>query len=216
MQWNNTGIQVMLGAHYCNYPTLFYFSGVLPCVGFYGVMAVCALLALDRFLEMCFPKIASKAFSGNRAYFWMLFPICFQIYAGFEILCVFNINVYAMNPDPFFLIHGMENNINFNFPKFQRFFVIQDVFIITSLIGLYGGILVVLKFKIKTHNMKSAPKIQKQMTYQAFIICGEMLIAPVIHALMYYIEFPMFVEVFAHLSWISMHGRFLLTFMIKF
>uniref|UniRef100_A0A914QD94 G protein-coupled receptor n=1 Tax=Panagrolaimus davidi TaxID=227884 RepID=A0A914QD94_9BILA len=152
-----TGIQVMLGAHYCNYPTLFYFSGVLPCVGFYGVMAVCALLALDRFLEMCFPKIASKAFSGNRAYFWMLFPICFQIYAGFELLCVFNINVYAMNPDPFFLIHGMENNIN--------------------------------------------------MTYQAFIICGEMLVAPVIHALMYYIEFPMFVEVFAHLSWISMHAN---------
>ena len=59
---------------------------------------------------MCFPRIAIHVFGGRIVYFWMLVPIVYQIYTGFQLQHVFSIKVYAANHDPYHLIQGMANN----------------------------------------------------------------------------------------------------------
>uniref|UniRef100_A0AC35FHW4 Uncharacterized protein n=1 Tax=Panagrolaimus sp. PS1159 TaxID=55785 RepID=A0AC35FHW4_9BILA len=151
-----TGIQVILGQHFCNNPKLYFFMGVFGCDGYYGVTTLCVILAFDRFLEMCFPKFSPYIFGGWKTYLWMIVPILYQCFCGFQLSHAFNIKTYAMHHDPYHFIPGMENN-----PK---------------------------------------------MTIQALFICGEMFVAPVLHTLMLFWEFPAAVEIIAHISWICLHG----------
>uniref|UniRef100_A0A914P633 Uncharacterized protein n=1 Tax=Panagrolaimus davidi TaxID=227884 RepID=A0A914P633_9BILA len=56
------------------------------------------------------------------------------------------------------------------------------------------------------HTTSTVSDAQKLMTIQAIFVCGEMFAAPLLHIFMLFWEFPIFVEIFAHFSWICLHG----------
>uniref|UniRef100_A0AC35GGM7 Uncharacterized protein n=1 Tax=Panagrolaimus sp. PS1159 TaxID=55785 RepID=A0AC35GGM7_9BILA len=104
------GLQVIQGQHFCNNPKLYYWAGVISCGGFYGVCTLCVVLAIDRFLEVSFPRFAPYVFGGWKTFLWICVPVVYQVYIGFQLPHIFNIKIYAMNQDPFYFIPGMENN----------------------------------------------------------------------------------------------------------
>uniref|UniRef100_A0A914P3U1 Uncharacterized protein n=1 Tax=Panagrolaimus davidi TaxID=227884 RepID=A0A914P3U1_9BILA len=201
-----TGLQVIWGEHFCNNPKLYYFAGVIGSDGFYAVGIICIILAFDRFLEMSFPSLARYVFGGVKTYLWLCVPILYQIYVGFQLPHVFNIKIYAMNSDPYHKIPEMENNPKFHFAEFRIFHGLNNGLLIVFLVLFYGGLIIIAKIKTKVYNKPQISKVQRQMTTQALCVCGEMFLAPCLHIFMMFVEFPVFIEIAAHFSWICLHG----------
>ena len=70
----------------------------------------CVILAVDRFLEMCAPKIAKVVFGGKRIYIWLVIPVIYTLYSGFHVPFLYNTKRYAYFTDPFVEIDGMSGN----------------------------------------------------------------------------------------------------------
>jgi hypothetical protein len=96
-------------------PTKFYlcekFKNLYLLGGWFGATMTCILLALDRFVEILFPKIAKILFHGKKIYFWLLIPIIYCLWFFFFQLPSFhNTKFSAFYYDPYYGTKGLEGN----------------------------------------------------------------------------------------------------------
>uniref|UniRef100_A0A914CG19 Uncharacterized protein n=1 Tax=Acrobeloides nanus TaxID=290746 RepID=A0A914CG19_9BILA len=151
-----TGVQCALGAHFCTHPALFFWAGALATAGWYSVSLTCVILAVDRFLEMCWPRAARIVFSGKRVYYWLALPIVYILFAFFHVPFVYNSERFAHFTDPYVGIQGMSGNPAFTIQAmciciemfiaaliyvYNQFFLLPDfieVIAQVSWIGIHG------------------------------------------------------------------------------
>ena len=121
------GVQCALGAHFCTHPAFFFWTGALATgmrknfskyfehnnkflAGWYGVCLTCVILATDRFLEMCWPRVANVVFGGKIVYVWLVLPIVYMLFAFFHVPFLYNSRRYAYFTDPYVGVQGMSGN----------------------------------------------------------------------------------------------------------
>ena len=68
------------------------------------------ILATDRFLEMCWPRVASIVFGGKMVYVWLVLPVVYMLFAFFHVPFLYNSRRYAYFTDPYVGIEGMSGN----------------------------------------------------------------------------------------------------------
>uniref|UniRef100_A0A914DZY7 Cytochrome-c oxidase n=1 Tax=Acrobeloides nanus TaxID=290746 RepID=A0A914DZY7_9BILA len=105
-----SGIQGLLGHHYCINPLLWYLVGCGSIGGYLGATMTCIMLAVDRFFEILFPKTATILFGGTRIYLWMLVPIAYTIFTLTQIPAFYSIKYQAFYYDPYIGTPGFEGN----------------------------------------------------------------------------------------------------------
>jgi hypothetical protein len=76
--------------------------------GWYGVSMSCVILAVDRFLEMCWPRAASIIFGGKSIYFWLIFPIVYTLITFFQVPFLYSTKKFIFFPDPYFETEGLK------------------------------------------------------------------------------------------------------------
>uniref|UniRef100_A0A914C1Z6 Uncharacterized protein n=1 Tax=Acrobeloides nanus TaxID=290746 RepID=A0A914C1Z6_9BILA len=107
-----TGIQAIMGVHFCANPILFY---LLACIGsacWYGTSMVCIELAMNRCLELCLPRLASRLYSGYSLWLWMIFPGVYTFYTYlFEKPAFYNNKYFAWFFDPHAGITGLQDPV---------------------------------------------------------------------------------------------------------
>lgn len=87
------GMQTVLGLHYCNNPLVNYIVGGISMSrfdqkckrlkllgGWYTASVTCCVLAVDRFFEICFPRVGKILFGGKRAFYWIAFCIGYLLF----------------------------------------------------------------------------------------------------------------------------------------
>uniref|UniRef100_A0A914EAT4 Uncharacterized protein n=1 Tax=Acrobeloides nanus TaxID=290746 RepID=A0A914EAT4_9BILA len=119
-----SGIQGLLGQHYCTNPILWYLVG---CVGYLGATMACILLAIDRFFEITFPKLATRLFGGNMVYLWMMIPLAYMGFTMTQIPAFYSIKSQAFYYDPYYATPGFEGN---PYMLFQSMAICVELFVV--------------------------------------------------------------------------------------
>ena len=69
----------------------------------FGASYAAILLAINRCLETCAPRYASKLFDGKKTLVWLLFPTGFWFYTLlFQLPCIYSPEYFACFFDPYF------------------------------------------------------------------------------------------------------------------
>lgn len=105
-----SGIQCILGIHYCTNPIFFYVVGCGSIGAWLGATLTCILLAVDRFFQMIFPEAAKIIFGRRMMFFWLALPPCYMVWYLFCIPGFFNNIYHGFYFDPFYGIKGLEGN----------------------------------------------------------------------------------------------------------
>lgn len=78
-----TGILLIEGAVYCSHPLTIFIAGALG-LGFWcSACMICLLLVLNRVLDILFPTLVKKYFSGSRTTMVLMIPVCYGLYFAF-------------------------------------------------------------------------------------------------------------------------------------
>uniref|UniRef100_A0A914D7K2 Uncharacterized protein n=1 Tax=Acrobeloides nanus TaxID=290746 RepID=A0A914D7K2_9BILA len=197
------GIQAILGYHYCAYPVLYFFLGVIPSSGWYGTGMTCLLLAINRFFETINKEIAKKLFGGKRIYIWLSLPFFYLFYTFFEEVATYQNKYYALFFDPFYGEPGWESAKHVNL----TYHCIHNITIVIGLGGIYGLLCLLIATK-STALFKHADtsKLQKLMTLQSMCICVEIYIAAIVYVIMQFYTLPDILIIIAHACWICVHA----------
>ena len=133
----------------------------------------CVILAVDRFLEMCWPRAASLIFGGKCIYFWLIFPIYYTLATFFQVPFLYNTKRFIFFPDPYFETEGLKWYPKVSFVKQMHFhnFLLQffeltfhcihNVSVGFLLCGIYTALIIVLKIKTMIYKNVTITKIQK-------------------------------------------------------
>jgi hypothetical protein len=78
--------------------------------GYLGATMACIMLAIDRFFEILFPKLAIRLFGGNMIYFWMMIPLAYIVFTLTQIPAFYSIKSQAFYYDPYYGTPGFEGN----------------------------------------------------------------------------------------------------------
>src|SRR5688572_5555943 len=78
--------------------------------GYLGATMTCIMLAIDRFCEILFPKLATILFGGKRVYLWMMIPVAYMVFTFTQIPAFYSIKSQAFYYDPYYGTPGFEGN----------------------------------------------------------------------------------------------------------
>ncbi|KAI1697649.1 serpentine type 7TM GPCR chemoreceptor srt domain-containing protein [Ditylenchus destructor] len=89
-----TGYFAIIGAVGCSYPNFMYVAGC--CALWLWIMeSVSAmLLAMNRCIELAYPRLGAVLYGGNRGWIWLLFPISYSSYIFIFTKPVFFSGIY--------------------------------------------------------------------------------------------------------------------------
>ncbi|KAI1725996.1 serpentine type 7TM GPCR chemoreceptor srt domain-containing protein [Ditylenchus destructor] len=142
-----TGFYAINGAVYCSYPNFNYIVGCLATVLWGTETCASILLAMNRCISLCKPRINNTLFSGNRTWLWLFLILIYSLYYGlFNKPAVYNgiYMAWMFNPH-----YGYIDDINGVYQNIHE--ACHDAFVFTGICTLYAVfsiLLIISKSKI--------------------------------------------------------------------
>uniref|UniRef100_A0A914DU52 7TM GPCR serpentine receptor class x (Srx) domain-containing protein n=1 Tax=Acrobeloides nanus TaxID=290746 RepID=A0A914DU52_9BILA len=150
------GYSTITGDFFCLNPIWNYVLGSVSLANWFGASYAAILLAINRCLETCAPRYASKLFDGKKTLVWLLFPTGFWFYTLlFQLPCIYSPEYFACFFDPYF---GTEFHDPIKFANYYHAF--HDTFVFVVLIILY--VIICIGIWVKYKQVKSHSTAIKQ------------------------------------------------------
>nr|pir hypothetical protein F36H9.6 - Caenorhabditis elegans [Caenorhabditis elegans] len=195
-----TGILLIEGAVYCSHPLTIFIAGALG-LGFWcSACMICLLLVLNRVLDILFPTLVKKYFSGSRTTMVLMIPVCYGLYfAFFTPPLLFTSKYQAWFFDPF--IYENKTLEYQNFPH-----TANNLFIVVATCALYGYFCAAIAKQFRKRVESTNKKSHTQIFLQSTLICMVNFVAAMIYVYMQFFPVADFVIVIGHISWQLGHG----------
>ncbi|CCD70649.2 Serpentine Receptor, class T [Caenorhabditis elegans] len=195
-----TGVLMIEGAVYCSHPKTIFIAGALG-LGFWcSACLICLILVLNRVLDILFPTLVKKYFSGSRTTCVLLIPIAYGLY--FTILTpplLFTSRYQAWFFDPF--IYQNKTLEYQNYPH-----TANNLFIVVATCALYGYFCAAISKQFRKRLESTNKKSHAQIFLQSTLICMANFIAAMVYVYMQFFPVADFVIVIGHMSWQLGHG----------
>uniref|UniRef100_A0AC35FV42 Serpentine receptor class gamma n=1 Tax=Panagrolaimus sp. PS1159 TaxID=55785 RepID=A0AC35FV42_9BILA len=178
----------------------------------------CIILAINRSLDLIYPKIKSKLFEGNRCFLWYFPPLLWGLYfVAFEIPHIFSSRGLAFFFQPYFNISNSKLNLDeASWNQRHRIHSINNSIVIILLPLIYAFMCAF--FFIKTRNKTAKiliTKMQKLLFIQAFLLCSITVTAAIVYVSINYLSSPpIFLNILAQFTWQSSHGAAVVIYLL--
>ncbi|UMM33625.1 hypothetical protein L5515_007031 [Caenorhabditis briggsae] len=127
-----TGILLIEGAVYCSHPNAIFIAGSLGLGLWCAACLICLILVLNRVLDILFPTLVKKYFSGSRTTMVLMIPVAYGLYFIFLTPpLLFTSKYQAWFFDPF--IYADKTLEYQNYPH-----TANNLFIVVATCALYG------------------------------------------------------------------------------
>ncbi|KAI1701282.1 serpentine type 7TM GPCR chemoreceptor srt domain-containing protein [Ditylenchus destructor] len=206
-----TGYMTIVGAMFCNYPKLLYFSGSYGYFCWITETTMAIFLALNRCCEILSPNIARYLFHGQLPWLWMIVLMMYGLYfAIFTKPVMFN-GIYmawfnnphvGYNDDPGGITYG--NHLHF----------VHNIIVCCSLTGLYVLFCILYLLKSRTlrrHSSNAGPvfvknTLQRSVFIQVLLISSINTIGSALYIYMQFVNVTPWLTIAAQFSWIIING----------
>ncbi|CAB3397654.1 unnamed protein product [Caenorhabditis bovis] len=195
-----TGYFLIEGSVYCSHPTLIFISGALG-LGFWcAACLICLILVLNRILDILFPTIVKRYFSGHRTTLVLLIPTLYGLYfVFFTPPLLFTSKFQAWFFDPF-IFEGISLQYQ-NIPH-----TANNLFIVVATCLLYGYFCSRIAKQFKKNQESNHKRSHTQIFLQSTIICLVNFVAAMVYVYMQFFPVADFIIVIGHISWQLGHG----------
>ncbi|KAI1698568.1 serpentine type 7TM GPCR chemoreceptor srt domain-containing protein [Ditylenchus destructor] len=206
-----TGYMAIVGAVFCTYPKLLYFSGSYGYFCWITETTMSIFLAFNRCGEILSPNVARFLFQGQLPWLWMLIPMMYGLYfAIFTKPVMFN-GIYMAwfnNPhvnyidDPDGKTYG--NHLHF----------VHNIIVCCSLTGLYVLFCILYLLKSRTlrrHNSDTGTvfvknALQRSVFIQVLLISSINAVGSALYTYMQFVYVTPWLTIAAQFSWIIING----------
>uniref|UniRef100_A0A8R1DU66 Uncharacterized protein n=2 Tax=Caenorhabditis japonica TaxID=281687 RepID=A0A8R1DU66_CAEJA len=196
----SNGIFLVEGAVYCSHPTLIFVVGAFGLGLWCAACLICLILVLNRILDILFPTLVKKYFSGSRTLLVLMVPVIYGVY--FTMLTpplLFTSKYQAWFFDPF--IYENKTLEYQNYPH-----TANNLFIVVATCMLYGYFCAAISKQFRKRLESTNKKSHTQIFLQSTLICLVNFIAAMIYVYMQFFPVADFVIVIGHISWQLGHG----------
>ncbi|CAI2355222.1 unnamed protein product [Caenorhabditis sp. 36 PRJEB53466] len=195
-----TGFLLVEGAVYCSHPTVIFVTGAFGLGLWCAACMICLILVLNRVLDILFPTLVKKYFSGSRTAGVLVVPV---LYGFFFIFLtpplLFTSRYQAWFFDPF-IFEGKTLEYQ-NYPH-----TANNLFIVVATCLLYGYFCAAIAKQFRKRLESTHRKSHAQIFLQSTLICLVNFIAAMIYVYMQFFPVADFVIVIGHISWQLGHG----------
>ncbi|KAK0401688.1 hypothetical protein QR680_015916 [Steinernema hermaphroditum] len=166
--------------------------------------ALCLLLAVNRFVDLCIGRNANEAlFSGSRTNIWCALAACYGIILVFvPPTLVFSSTLGSLFYDPYV---GFENITEVDRSwYFNPIMGINNIATVSSLFVLYTAMLITITLK----SMRSGGNVHIQISifYQAALICLLNAVPALEYLYMQFFSAPQWLIAAGHFGWQASNG----------
>ncbi|TKR73231.1 hypothetical protein L596_020566 [Steinernema carpocapsae] len=195
------------GAFFCTYPNFIYVAGAFGVSLWCMACMSCALLALNRCIDVYKQELAKTLFYEWRTYIWLMFPILYFLYFFFFTQpLLYTSAAYAWFFDPYVGTNVTAVNVNpteyHNWPHSANNFAV-----VIALLTLYMALSVLIWYKTRAaHTGGGLSSMQKQIILQSCTICMFNFIAAIIYVYMQFFPTPTVFVVIGQMTWQASHG----------
>ncbi|KAF7640496.1 hypothetical protein Mgra_00000319 [Meloidogyne graminicola] len=161
-----TGILGLMGAVFCDYPTLIYVSGSVGLSLWFAETSAELLLAINRCLELLNPKLANSIFKGNRTWWLTVFPSIYAVILSlFTAPILFSGLYFSWFFNPY-----VGYNDDFGKIYYNNAHTIHDTFVIFGLSAIYITFSILLIIKTNSYSAAHQPTLAQKLTFMQVVI----------------------------------------------
>ncbi|KAK0401685.1 hypothetical protein QR680_015916 [Steinernema hermaphroditum] len=198
------GYFLIVGALFCDMPHFMFLTGTLTFATWGVQCALCLLLAVNRFVDLCIGRNANEAlFSGSRTNIWCALAACYGIILVFvPPTLVFSSTLGSLFYDPYV---GFENITEVDRSwYFNPIMGINNIATVSSLFVLYTAMLITITLK----SMRSGGNVHIQISifYQAALICLLNAVPALEYLYMQFFSAPQWLIAAGHFGWQASNG----------
>ncbi|CAL2044320.1 hypothetical protein CAEBREN_26412 [Caenorhabditis brenneri] len=195
-----TGILLIEGAVYCSHPVPIFVTGALGLGLWCSACMICLILVLNRVLDILFPTLVKKYFSGSRTTMVLMIPVLYGLYfCFFTPPLLFTSKYQAWFFDPF--IYADKTLEYQNYPH-----TANNLFIVVATCMLYGYFCAAIAKQFRKRVESTNKRSHTQIFLQSTLICLVNFVAAMIYVYMQFFPVADFVIVIGHISWQLGHG----------
>ncbi|CAO4378352.1 unnamed protein product [Caenorhabditis nigoni] len=195
-----TGILLIEGAVYCSHPNAIFIAGSLGLGLWCAACLICLILVLNRVLDILFPTLVKKYFSGSRTTMVLMIPVAYGLYFIFLTPpLLFTSKYQAWFFDPF--IYADKTLEYQNYPH-----TANNLFIVVATCALYGYFCAAIAKQFRKRVESTNKRSHSQIFLQSTLICLVNFVAAMVYVYMQFFPVADFVIVIGHISWQLGHG----------
>nr|CAD2171729.1 unnamed protein product [Meloidogyne enterolobii] len=162
-----TGILGLMGAVFCDYPTLIYTSGSIGLSLWFAETSAELLLAINRCLELLNPKLAHDIFKGNRTWWLTVVPSIYAVVLSLFTAPILFTGLYFS----WFFNPYVGYNDDFGKIYYNHAHTIHDTFVIFGLSAIYITFSVLLTIRTNSYSTSThQPTFAQKMTFMQVVI----------------------------------------------
>uniref|UniRef100_A0AC35UEW8 G_PROTEIN_RECEP_F1_2 domain-containing protein n=1 Tax=Rhabditophanes sp. KR3021 TaxID=114890 RepID=A0AC35UEW8_9BILA len=201
-----TGWLTIDGQVYCSSPTFILYSGTIGMCGWNISCFVCLVLAFNRCLDICLPKVWELLFAGKKTLLWIVASILYGVKMSFFAPGLFySSRGGAWFYTPYYLITVKEFSKDVEYMNWGE--VVHNIIIVVGLSTMYTIFIGTLFCKLKTcKNKFKLSSSQKSLLIQTTFICSASMSCAGLYMVTNWIIVNKTVIIASQIAWILSHG----------